>query len=175
MQTCEKCSTQNKAYDVYCYRCGHILPSVDLQATVKEPKSTRILKSQTERLVLPKKRWGTARLKDEALIIFTVKGNDNTIQVYLEDQEIVIGRTHGNIQVDVDLTPYRATEFGVSRRHALIKRQNDNVVVTDLGSSNNTYLNSHKLVPKEFRILRDGDELKLGRLVMNVHFGEESA
>jgi pSer/pThr/pTyr-binding forkhead associated (FHA) protein len=61
-------------------------------------------------------------------------------------------------------------EQGVSRRHLSITRDHDTVTVTDLGSANHTYLNGQRLIPFEHRILRDNDELRLGRLVIRVAF-----
>ena len=40
----------------------------------------------------------------------------------------------------------------------------------DLGSANATYLNGQKLIPFQARILRDGDELKLGNCGVRVGF-----
>jgi pSer/pThr/pTyr-binding forkhead associated (FHA) protein len=194
-QMCANCGAENKLSDVYCYRCGQLLPSVQLTEgdSTKRPEQlgsgkiddpseqlpadtnrpgTAILTNNTDQLVLPKKRWGTARLDNEALIIFRVKDTKQEVHVYLQDDEVVMGRSFGEIQVDVDLTQHNAAEFGVSRRHAVLKRQNDNVVVTDLGSVNHTFLNGHQIIPNEFRILRDGDELRLGKLVLRVYFGE---
>jgi hypothetical protein len=171
MQTCPNCQAENKDQDVYCYRCGHLLPSVQLNA--QDESGTKILKGATQQLALPKRSWGTARLDSEELITFRVKGAEEPLQIYLGEEEIVIGRTHGDVTVDVDLTPYEAAEKGVSRRHTKIKRENDTVTIIDLGSANNTYINGQKIVPNEVRILRDGDELRLGRLVMRVHFGED--
>jgi len=40
----------------------------------------------------------------------------------------------------------------------------------DLGSANGSFLNGQRLYPNEKRIVRDSDELRLGRLVMRVRF-----
>ena len=42
------------------------------------------------------------------------------------------------------------------------------------GSANSTYLNGQRLLPSEPRILRDNDELRLGRLVIRVTFAREN-
>jgi predicted component of type VI protein secretion system len=42
--------------------------------------------------------------------------------------------------------------------------------VTDLGSANSTFLNGQRLMPHEPRVLRDNDEVRLGRLVFRVNF-----
>jgi pSer/pThr/pTyr-binding forkhead associated (FHA) protein len=42
----------------------------------------------------------------------------------------------------------------------------------DNGSSNGTFLNEQKLIANQPRVLRDGDDLRLGFLVLTVHFIE---
>jgi pSer/pThr/pTyr-binding forkhead associated (FHA) protein len=61
-------------------------------------------------------------------------------------------------------------DYGVSRNHLTLSRDNDTIFVTDLGSANSTFLNGQRLMPHEPRILRDSDELRLGRLVVRVNF-----
>lgn len=171
MQNCPNCHAENKDLDVYCYRCGSILPSVKLP-NADESSGTTILKQQTERLAMPKRRWGTARLDSEALITLRIRGVEQPLQVYLADEAVTLGRTVGDVVVEVDLSDYDAVEKGVSRRHAQLALDNDTVTITDLDSANNTYINGQRIIPSEARILRDGDEIRLGRLVMNVRFGE---
>lgn len=40
----------------------------------------------------------------------------------------------------------------------------------DLGSANATYLNGQKLVANQSRILRDGDELRLAKMIVRINF-----
>ncbi|NDJ63106.1 MAG: FHA domain-containing protein, partial [Chloroflexi bacterium] len=71
----------------------------------------------------------------------------------------------------VDLTNSGGVDKGVSRRHALVVRKEENsLMIVDKDSPNGTYLNGQRLVPNQGRLLRDGDELRLGRLVIRVHF-----
>ncbi|MDP4500979.1 FHA domain-containing protein [Nonomuraea turcica] len=63
-----------------------------------------------------------------------------------------IGGMHGSgIRLEVD---------GVSRRHASLDRTGDQVVINDLGSTNGTWVNGHKIVSGQ--VLRDGDRLRIG-------------
>jgi pSer/pThr/pTyr-binding forkhead associated (FHA) protein len=67
--------------------------------------------------------------------------------------------------------PFGAIEKGVSRIHATIERSEDTLTITDLGSSNGTYLNGQRLIANQPRVLRDGDEIKFGKLVTHIYFG----
>jgi pSer/pThr/pTyr-binding forkhead associated (FHA) protein len=70
----------------------------------------------------------------------------------------------------VDLTRDGGLEQGVSRCHAKITRRGREVFIEDLGSINGTFLNRKKLSPYLSRVLKNGDELQLGTLKMQVSF-----
>ena len=71
---------------------------------------------------------------------------------------------------DIDLSVYAAADKGVSRRHATIIRRENNLNIVDNDSPNGTYLNGQRLVANQPRVLRDGDEVRLGHLVLRVSF-----
>jgi pSer/pThr/pTyr-binding forkhead associated (FHA) protein len=53
-----------------------------------------------------------------------------------------------------------------SRRHAQIDRQEPGFIVTDLGSTNGTFVNGQ---PVRRQLLRDGDELRMGETRLRFH------
>jgi pSer/pThr/pTyr-binding forkhead associated (FHA) protein len=77
------------------------------------------------------------------------------------------------IMPDIDLTPYKAYENGVSRLHAILKLVNNQVLLLDLGSSNGTYVNGNRLVPSVERPLNQGDMIHLGKLKIQFLFSPE--
>lgn len=86
--------------------------------------------------------------------------------------EIVIGRYdyHTGVAPAIDLADCGGVVQGVSRQHATIIRQHGSLYLVDKGGSNGTYLNGQRLLPGQPRILRDGDDVSLGRLVLQVTF-----
>lgn len=50
----------------------------------------------------------------------------------------------------------------VSRRHALIEFVDGQYRLTDLGSTNQTYLNNRPITPKESVVLKTGDIITIG-------------
>jgi pSer/pThr/pTyr-binding forkhead associated (FHA) protein len=50
----------------------------------------------------------------------------------------------------------------VSRRHFQVRFESDVFYISDLGSTNGTYLNNNKLPPHEEHVIRDGDRVVLG-------------
>ncbi len=83
---------------------------------------------------------------------------------------MTIGRAH--VETDpmpeIDLTPFNAEEMGVSRQHAKITLDEGRVVVTDLDSSNGTFLNEELLEANQPYPLRNEDSLKIGILELKV-------
>lgn len=92
--------------------------------------------------------------------------------VLKEKTPITLGRTDIKSRTipDVDLTPYGALDRGVSREHATLHIEGDRIFVTDLGSTNGTFLNGLRLRAHTPTAIRKGDELMLGRLAVQVLF-----
>ena len=89
------------------------------------------------------------------------------------EKEAVFGRKDPatGAMPDIDLTPFAGYRMGVSRRHAAISRNAENGLdVRDLGSSNGTFLNGQQLTAHRLYALRNGDELRLGQMVIRVLF-----
>jgi hypothetical protein len=65
---------------------------------------------------------------------------------------------------EIDLTPYGAMDRGVSRHHALLHLADDHLYLTDLQSTNGTYVAGQRLEPDTPTVVHKGDEVLLGRL-----------
>jgi pSer/pThr/pTyr-binding forkhead associated (FHA) protein len=87
-----------------------------------------------------------------------------------ERNEFTLGRVSEGqpIMPDIDLSPYQAYASGVSRLHAVIKRDANRVLLMDLGSSNGTYVNGKRLNPNVEQMLSNGDVIALGKLKIQV-------
>jgi hypothetical protein len=85
-------------------------------------------------------------------------------------EEFTLGRSAEGqpISPDIDLSFYRAYEYGVSRLHASLKVWKDQVSITDLGSVNGTMVNGKRISPHKSMILNHGDLLSLGKLKLQV-------
>ena len=74
---------------------------------------------------------------------------------------------------DVDLSSYGAVQRGVSREHIRLEIKEDHLVVTDLGSTNGTFLRGERIVAYTPYEVHDEDEIVLGRLSVHIHFGKQ--
>jgi pSer/pThr/pTyr-binding forkhead associated (FHA) protein len=63
--------------------------------------------------------------------------------------------------------------MGVSRQHARLKYGPDGVSIVDLSSTNGTLVNGKIIAPNEPRHIRNGDDIRLGKLAFSVYFAEK--
>jgi len=82
--------------------------------------------------------------------------------------DIVLGRKAEGVNPDVDLNPYEPALHGVSRTHAMIRPTPDQLLLSDLGSTNGTLLNGQKLRPGRTENLTDQSVISLGKLHLKV-------
>ncbi|NJL93362.1 MAG: FHA domain-containing protein [Anaerolineae bacterium] len=54
-----------------------------------------------------------------------------------------------------------------------MERQNQTLTLVDNNSVNYTFINGERVHPHERRVVRDGDELRLGKLTLRVSFQRE--
>jgi two-component system, NtrC family, sensor kinase len=95
--------------------------------------------------------------------LYVIRGRDNGQHFLLRGSSITIGRDVGN-QIQVHDTE-------VSRHHARIEIVDDKSLrLTDLGSSNGTFVNSRKVTSQ---ILRSGDRVQVGGTLMIFTGGPE--
>lgn len=90
-------------------------------------------------------------------------------------ERVIIGRTDPTLTdpPDIDLTQDKAAELGVSRRHASISFRDEQVFLSDLGSTNRTFINRKPLLRGQPYELHNGDEIRLGNIILKVIFSEE--
>jgi hypothetical protein len=149
-----------------CENCGSPLwqnPSPDATSMLEKPSAPDAFKQRV--------KWGTATFEQHRKVIIYVQGEFEPVELSLE-RPLLIGRKDeaANILPDLDLSNYGGSDKGVSRKHAMIQREDDLLSVIDLGSGNGTFLNGTRLSPNEPRILRDGDEVRLGKLALHVYY-----
>ncbi len=109
-------------------------------------------------------------------LIFVIRGIVERLLLH-EDLKIVLGRGTGATERihQLDLRPHEASVRGVSRQHACIELKEGQLYVTDLSSTNGTWLAGQRLTPYEPSIINKGDELVLGRLFVQVLFRTSSS
>lgn len=174
---CPHCGEMNSADNLFCESCGYdfttgqipqapAFPTGDPTATVVEPPPPPAPAAST---------WIVVVEVDPAW--FALKGElsdqpcppPSTSTVTLTQHVSLIGRTSRSrgVQPEVALD----TDTAVSRRHAQLVIDGEQVSVVDLASTNGTYVlgaadepseDLHPLTPGVPAVLRDGDRVQLG-------------
>jgi serine/threonine-protein kinase len=81
-------------------------------------------------------------------------------------REVLIGRSvpHGDKVPDVDFSVHGGAQAGVSRIHARLVQKKEQWYLTDLRSTNGTFVNEQQIKPDEPVQVKDGDCLCFGRM-----------
>jgi hypothetical protein len=164
---CTTCGRLNHDTEKLCVYCG--APLIDLA----KHNQTRAVGDTDYEEGIPK--WGSARFNfNMTLVIHVVETRKSYVLDADEVEEIVLGRQDPDTgdAPNVDLTEAGAVDKGVSRRHATIMQRDGALHIVDNDSANGTYLNGQKLMSKQPRVLRDGDDVRLGHLVLRVNFSK---
>jgi len=161
---CPSCGKTNQRHEVFCYACGQLLEPV------KGAYDTRVLNEKTVE-PLQSEFFG-----EDSVLVLRVRGTTDSYEMRPQksDHEMIVGRSvKGSVlSPDIDLSNKHGADLGVSRLHLSVQydKEHHTALVADLGSANGSYLNGQRMMPKEVRVLRHGDELRLGKLVMSVSF-----
>lgn len=165
MIRCPHCRKPNKATDVFCFSCGEFLR--------KEKTGSFDTVRFDDTGTLPSADY----FGDDSTLIIALAGMKDAPRFKVRPQEfrheVVIGRSDGGTMTpDVDLAAHNAGDLGVSRLHVALQYNSRNNIlsISDMKSANGTHVNGQKLYPQEVRVLRHGDELRLGRMVLRIFF-----
>jgi hypothetical protein len=156
MQVCPQCIFPNMEGALFCEDCGeelHIRHSMNAAAAMTN---------------FGQREYALAGSKPKSLVLW-IEHLGTSISIPITD-EMVLGRYGDKLQtmLEIDLTAFGALEYGVSRRHAVIYHKDGVLSLVDLDSSNGTFLNGRQLPPHRAWILREHDEIWLGRFICQV-------
>jgi len=162
--SCPRCGRSSQRHEVLCYACGHLLQAAHSASETQALAETNDLSHSNDFFD-----------QDTVLVLRArATGRVYEAQPQRSDHELVIGRgTAGSaVLPDIDLADQEGDSVGVSRLHLALRydARYHTISVFDMGSANGTYINGQRLHAHEVRVLRDGDELRLGRLVLTVSF-----
>jgi len=107
------------------------------------------------------------------LVGFTIRINGAKDPIQLSGKtKYLLGRADPkhDVNPDIDLGPYGGQQLGVSRKHAYLIQVDNGLSIRDLDSTNGTTVNGQIISANQDRPLRDGDEVRLGKLAFNIYF-----
>ena len=186
LQVCPTCAHRNRPGVLFCENCGTNLitgqqaamGTRDLrEAQEIAPDSVQTamnsggskLNAAQEKAV---ETAGSSSFTADMLLRIEVEGGSTPVVLKPKTEDMILGRrdpTTGD-SPEVDLTAFAGYRMGVSRRHASLALENNQLNLWDLGSSNGTFINGNRLTPHQPNPIRDGDEVRLGQMVLRMFF-----
>ncbi|MCL4268888.1 MAG: FHA domain-containing protein [Anaerolineales bacterium] len=170
MIVCSNCRHANMSGAMFCAECGAQLIGRDalITQTISTDKFKKVSKKAGDEEAYQDfdvtDAWGSLHLLDTGQVLPLSSRNEFTMGRISEGQPIM---------PDIDLSPFQAYAAGVSRLHAVIKREAGRIIFMDLGSANGTYINGKRLSPNIEQIVNHGDIIALGKLKMQILFKEQ--
>lgn len=166
MIKCPSCQKKHPPNTLFCDECGaYLAAEADKRTDPLAVSEVDWMEEQDIAAAPP----SPSPDKSTALKL-TIRDSGRLVEFPLT-KEINIGRLDAASATfpDVDLTVDGGLEKGVSRRHARITRQGEELFIEDLGSVNGTFLNGKRLTPYLPHPLQSGDEIRLGTMVLRVN------
>jgi pSer/pThr/pTyr-binding forkhead associated (FHA) protein len=168
MIQCPRCEALYHLNTFYCDECGAFLGEDSRRTEIFPPSPVNASVEGYDELQTVERNTDAS---SRSAITLVIGQEGHRVSVSL-NKEIILGRldpVHNNYP-DVDLFEYGGLAQGVSRRHARIACQQDEVVVEDLGSVNGSSVNGEQLRPYLSYALKNGDVLQLGKVGIKVVF-----
>ncbi len=165
MVTCARCGTRYSADRDSC-------PNCTLAFLPDEASHTRPLKRLPT--IPPHSSSASEELTPHHVVLLQALPSGMCITLP-HNAAVILGRDATNeLQSNYSLVPLDsldAQRHGVSRQHCLIERRASGLTISDLGSTNGTLLNEHRLEQHRPYTLVHGDRLILGTLHLAIFFG----
>ena len=143
LNLCPNCNHNNRMGVLICENCGRSIFDNIFGSTLKmKPQERPAQQVQAITSV------GTHHLKTDTAIIMHIADAPTPIK-FNPKTPLVLGRVNSRNprRPDIDLSAYRAFEKGVSCHHATVQRQDDQLIIADMGSTNGTCVNGDRLNP----------------------------
>jgi pSer/pThr/pTyr-binding forkhead associated (FHA) protein len=187
MITCDRCKTENLEGSQYCDECGAPLRPNHRTATpgfggfsgesggqngshaLRGSLTPELAAGNTGATVNVPSSLGST-VKPHARLVIE-RGRSVGKEFILSETESQIGRWDADAGIfpDIDLDS-DDPDAKVSRRHARITMRDSQYYLEDLGSTNGTFINRGKRLPRGIRQpLNDGDEIIVGKTFLRFH------
>jgi ribosomal protein S27AE len=164
-EQCPECGYFVAPDESYCPKCGY-----EFTQPVAAPDTVSTTMLSRHPAVVPHEEGFQDYFAPRASAILQFLPSATCVTLDL-NAPVVLGRDAPNGgEAQLDLTEFNALSHGVSRRHCVLRRTGDRLIIRDLGSTNGTYLNNERLAPSEDHIVANGDRVILGSLHIAVWF-----
>lgn len=118
----------------------------------------------------------TASLKKAREVLLLVENGIRRIELHNE-ASYLLGRFNSSKQRSnhIDLSPFGAADRGVSRIHSQLHMDDGKLYISDMDSTNGTFVDGIRLQPHYPTQLRQGSEVMLGKLHIQIMYRAQDA
>lgn len=165
---CPSCGADNLPGSTFCSNCGIAMEQAAEAEALPEPEVTEEAEPEPAEELEPEPAAAEEPPSPTGQRRFVIRDTGAEIILPAEEGEHIIGREDpvSNVFPAVDMNPHDGEALGVSRHHAQLTIEAGIVFIQDLDSTNFTFVNRKKLAPRTPTALSNGDEVRLGKLVM---------
>lgn len=162
---CQSCGHNNVAGSAFCEQCGSQLQQPHPATPAYTPPGNEYQSAP------PVQETYEKPIVTPSMPRLVIQGSNTVLQITPGKQEIVLGREDpvSNIFPDIDLDPHGGQDAGVGRMHARISMTGGQTYIEDLNSVNHTWVNKQIIPANQKVLLNNGDEIRLGLLVLNYY------
>lgn len=168
MIACPDCGSSQYPGTLFCNECGKLLLGTALnRRTSVLPFSD--FNSRPLPVTIDIQDFEPVEQSKHILVL--IPSSRRRLELTLKNQ-IRIGRADHDAKIipELDFTQDQGIENGISRLHAVMQLTKQGVLLTDLDSTNGTYLNKVRIPTQRPVLLQSGDEVRFGDLLVHIFF-----
>lgn len=175
--SCPACKMINEAGAIRCAFCHTPLKHNEQKTIIikKVQESTGTLPEYSDdyptALAYDVERFMDFEIPSKGIALIDLESSK--LIVTKEESIFILGRASSEVKISkplVDLTDFGAIDNGISRVHAMVRKTRGRYQITDLESTNGTWHENLRLVPRMPHSLESGDRIRLGRLNILVFY-----
>lgn len=174
---CPNCGQANVAGAQFCENCGTPLGGQPPQQYTPPPQQYTPPQQQyvptPQQYVPPQSQYGQPPQQFGGVVVgrLVVQSSNTSIPIPQGKTEVIIGREDpvSNVFPEVNVDPFGGHDAGVSRQHAKLVMQNGRLMLIDMNTANGTFVNKQKLAPNTPHPVNNGDELRIGGMILKYY------
>jgi hypothetical protein len=160
---CPACKLKNDADATICAHCQTPLPQQENNTRTTKRMSGETKLFDTEELIK------NASIPDDGIVIISQESGQEIATIL--HKRFILGRAAEGVKEPIiDLSAFGAHGLGVSRLHILVQRTETGYEISDMESTNGTWLNEQEALPNRFYPVNSGDSIRMGKMYVSVLF-----
>jgi pSer/pThr/pTyr-binding forkhead associated (FHA) protein len=162
---CPACKLKNDASATVCVHCQSALHPSEIISY----RTTRKVSGEGQTFDTDEFRKRVGIPTDGIMVVLQESGQEIAT---VKEKRFILGRKVENIHETIlDLSAYGAYGLGVSRLHVLVQKTKNGYEVSDMDSTNGTWLNDEELIPNKFYPISSGAQIRMGKMYIALLFG----